>query len=47
MTASTVVLALVCLAVGVLFAATITSWVQPASDALSQGVRVMLGGLGF
>jgi multicomponent Na+:H+ antiporter subunit D len=47
MTASTVVLALVCLAVGVFFAATITSWVQPASDALSQGVRVMLGGLGF
>ncbi len=47
MTASTVVLALVCLGVGVFFAATITSWVQPASDVLSQGVRVMLGGLGF
>jgi multicomponent Na+:H+ antiporter subunit D len=47
MTASTVILALACLAVGVFFAATITSWVQPASDALSQGVRVMLGGLGF
>jgi multicomponent Na+:H+ antiporter subunit D len=47
MTASTVVLALACLAVGVLYSMTITSWVQPASDALSQGVRVMLGGLGF
>jgi multicomponent Na+:H+ antiporter subunit D len=47
MTAATVILALICIAVGVFFSVTIKSWVQPAADALSQGVRVMLGTLGF
>jgi multicomponent Na+:H+ antiporter subunit D len=47
MTASSVILALICLAIGVFFAATIKSWVEPASEALTQGVRTMLGSLGF
>jgi multicomponent Na+:H+ antiporter subunit D len=47
MTAATVILALICIAVGVFFAATIRTWIQPASDALSQGVTATLGSLGF
>jgi multicomponent Na+:H+ antiporter subunit D len=47
MTTATVVLALICIAVGVFFAATIRIWIQPASDVLSQGVTATLGSLGF
>jgi multicomponent Na+:H+ antiporter subunit D len=47
MTAATVILALVCLAIGVFFTATLKSWIQPASDALSRGVELTLGSLGF
>jgi multicomponent Na+:H+ antiporter subunit D len=47
MTAATVLLALSCLAIGVFFTLTIKSWIQPASDALSRGVHLTLGSLGF
>lgn len=47
MTAATVILALICIAIGVFFTLTIKSWIQPASDALSRGVQMTLGSLGF
>jgi multicomponent Na+:H+ antiporter subunit D len=47
MSAATVLLALISIGVGIFFAAAIRSWVQPASDALSQGVRAALGTWGF
>ena len=42
MTAATVILALLCLGVGIFFAAVLKSWVQPAADVLSQGVTAMI-----
>jgi len=47
MSAATVILALISIGVGIFFAATIRSWIQPASDALSQGVRAALSIGGF
>jgi multicomponent Na+:H+ antiporter subunit D len=47
MSAATVILALISIGVGIFFAATIKSWIQPASDALSQGVRAALSIGGF
>ena len=47
MTAATVILALLCVGIGVFFAATIRSWIQPASDALSRGIQLTLGSLGL
>ena len=42
MTAATVILALLCLGVGIFFAAVLKSWVQPAADVLAQGVTAMI-----
>ena len=47
MSASTVMLALLCIAIGLLFPLIIKSWLQPATDVLSGGVGVALNFLGF
>jgi multicomponent Na+:H+ antiporter subunit D len=47
MTVSTVLLALLCIATGIFFAATINSWVRPAADALAGGVQTVLSLVGF
>jgi len=47
MTASTVVLALLCVALGIFFSLTVKSWIEPAADALASGVRAVLAGLGM
>ena len=47
MSLATVILALISIGVGIFFAATIRSWIQPASDALSQGVQAALSIGGF
>jgi multicomponent Na+:H+ antiporter subunit D len=47
MSASTVMLALLCIATGLLFPFMIKSWLQPATDVLSGGVGVALNFLGF
>jgi multicomponent Na+:H+ antiporter subunit D len=47
MLASNVILALLCLGVGLFFALTIKTWIQPAADALGQGVRIALGSGGM
>ena len=47
MSASTVLLALLCIATGLLFPLVIKSWLQPATDILSGGVGVALNFLGF
>jgi multicomponent Na+:H+ antiporter subunit D len=47
MSAATVILALVAIGVGIWFAVMIRTWIQPASDALSQGVQAALSTRGF
>jgi len=47
MSASTVMLALLCIATGLLFPLIIKSWLQPAADILSGGVGVAINFLGF
>jgi len=47
MTAATVLLALLCVGIGILFSSTITTWVQPAADALAGGVQAAIGSWGF
>ena len=47
MSAATVILALISIGVGIFFAATIRSWIQPAADALSLGVQAALSIGGF
>lgn len=47
MTAATVILALLCIGIGIFFAVTVKSWIEPASNVLAQGVQTMLGSLGF
>lgn len=47
MTASTVILALLSIGLGLFFSAVIKTWVQPASDALTGGIRVALASWGF
>jgi multicomponent Na+:H+ antiporter subunit D len=42
MTAATVLLALLCVALGLFFAAALKSWVQPAADVLASGAAAML-----
>jgi len=45
MSAATVLLALIAIGVGIFFAAMLKTWIQPASDALSQGVQALsIGG---
>jgi multicomponent Na+:H+ antiporter subunit D len=47
MTAATVLLALLCLGIGILFASTVATWVQPAADVLADGVQAVTGSWGF
>jgi multicomponent Na+:H+ antiporter subunit D len=47
MLASNVFLALLCIGVGLFFALTIKTWIQPAAAALGQGVRIALGSWGM
>ncbi len=47
MLASNVILALLCLGVGLFFALMIKTWIQPAADALGQGVQLALGSWGM
>lgn len=47
MTASTVLLALLCLGIGILFASTVTTWIQPAADVLADGIHALTGSWGF
>ena len=47
MTAATVLLALLCLGIGILFASTVTTWVQPAADVLADGIHAVAGSWGF
>jgi multicomponent Na+:H+ antiporter subunit D len=47
MTASTVLLALLCVAIGILFASTVATWIQPAADVLADGIHAVTGSWGF
>jgi multicomponent Na+:H+ antiporter subunit D len=47
MTAATVLLALLCLGIGILFASTVATWIQPAADVLADGVHAVTGSWGF
>lgn len=47
MTAATVLLAILCVAIGFLFSATLSTWVQPAADILAGGVPAVIGSGGF
>ncbi|MCJ7643743.1 MAG: hypothetical protein MUP28_04605, partial [Candidatus Aminicenantes bacterium] len=47
MLASNVILALLCVGIGIFFSLTIKTWVRPAADALSQGVRLAFGSWGM
>jgi multicomponent Na+:H+ antiporter subunit D len=47
MTASTVFLALLCVAVGLLFSVTLKTWVEPAADILSGGIQSVIRAWGF
>ena len=47
MTAATVLLALLCVGIGILFASTVTTWIQPAADVLADGVHAVTGSWGF
>jgi multicomponent Na+:H+ antiporter subunit D len=47
MTASTVILAGLCLAIGVLFSLTIKSWIQPAAGVLAEGVQAVIRSWGL
>jgi multicomponent Na+:H+ antiporter subunit D len=47
MTAATVLLALLCVGIGILFSSTITTWIQPAADVVADGVHAVTGSWGF
>jgi multicomponent Na+:H+ antiporter subunit D len=47
MTAATVLLALLCVGIGILFSSTVTTWIQPAADVLADGVHAVIGSWGF
>jgi multicomponent Na+:H+ antiporter subunit D len=47
MTASTVLLGLLCVVFGVLFSLAVKSWIQPAADVLAEGVHSVIGSWGF
>jgi len=47
MSVSTVLLALLCIVVGLAFPFVIHSWLQPAADILGKGVSVAMGFIGF
>jgi hypothetical protein len=47
MSASTLLLGLICIAVGIFFGIIIRTWIQPAADALSAGVIYGFKLMGF
>jgi multicomponent Na+:H+ antiporter subunit D len=47
MTASTVLLGLLCLVFGILFSLAVKAWFQPAADVLAEGVHSVIGSWGF
>ncbi len=47
MTASTVLLGLLCLVFGILFSLAVKSWFQPAADVLAEGVHSVIGTWGY
>ncbi len=47
MTLSTVILGLLCIALGVFFSLTIRSWIEPARDALTAGVQAVMTSKGM
>ncbi|MBN2265060.1 MAG: NADH-quinone oxidoreductase subunit M [Candidatus Aminicenantes bacterium] len=47
MTAATVLLAVLCVAIGIFFATTVTNWVQPAADVLADGIHAVTGSWGL
>ena len=47
MTASTVLLAFLCVAIGILFSPVVKAWVEPAADVLTDGVQYVLSSWGF
>ncbi len=47
MTASTVLLGLLCLVFGILFSLAVKSWFQPAADVLAEGVHSVIGSWGY
>ncbi len=47
MTLSTVILGLLCIALGVFFSLTIKSWIEPARDALTAGVQALMTSRGM
>jgi multicomponent Na+:H+ antiporter subunit D len=47
MTVATVLLALLCVGIGILFSSTVTTWIQPAADVLADGVHAVTGSWGF
>jgi len=47
MTASVVLLALLCVGIGILFSSTVATWIQPAADVLADGVHTVTGSWGF
>ncbi len=47
MTLSTVILGLLCIAIGIFFSLVIKSWIEPARDALTAGVQMLSGSRGM
>jgi multicomponent Na+:H+ antiporter subunit D len=47
MTAATVLLALLCVGIGILFSSTVATWIQPAADVVADGVHAVTGSWGF
>jgi multicomponent Na+:H+ antiporter subunit D len=47
MAASTVLLAFLCVAIGILFSPAVKAWVQPAANVLTEGVQYVLSSWGF
>jgi len=47
MTTATVVLALLCIVIGIFFTATISTWIEPARDALAGGLQVIQSSIGI
>jgi multicomponent Na+:H+ antiporter subunit D len=47
MLAANVILALLCVGIGIFFSLTIKTWIQPAADALAGGVQSVLGSWGM
>jgi multicomponent Na+:H+ antiporter subunit D len=47
MAASTVLLAVLCVGIGIFFSLTVTTWIQPAADVLADGLHAVTGSWGF